>query len=226
MVGIIIDGVIKTFPSLPKTWKNYLNFPEMDSQVHYDEGFRNVIIPDFNPDTEYLGEIFLDEEEDVFTYTVESRSIEEIQADILRNARNGKDILINQIMRAQIEAEAQEEENDDIALENQAIYPIWTYPFYYTVGFKCQHFNDENELVLYKTIQEHESQENWQPKDVPAMFVRIAHEGEILDWVQPIGNHDAYQIGDKVNHNGDVWISIVDSNVWEPGVYGWEIFVE
>lgn len=225
MVGIVIDGAIKTFPSLPKTWNNYLNFPEMDSQVHYDEGFRSVIIPDFNPDTEYLGEIFLDEEEDVFTYTVESRSIEEIQADILRNAQIDKDNLINQIMKAQIETEAQQDD-DYTALNNQAIYPIWEFPFYYELDFKCQHFNEENELVLYKCIQPHESQENWKPKDVPALFVRVAKEGEILDWIQPIGSHDAYQTGDKVKHLGEIWISDVDNNIWEPGVYGWSIYTE
>ena len=27
--------------------------------------------------------------------------------------------------------------------------------------------------------------------------------------------------GDKVTHNGLRWISAADSNVWEPGVYGW-----
>ena len=27
--------------------------------------------------------------------------------------------------------------------------------------------------------------------------------------------------GDKVTHNGLRWISEADSNVWEPGVYGW-----
>lgn len=27
--------------------------------------------------------------------------------------------------------------------------------------------------------------------------------------------------GDKVSHNDKHWISDVDSNVWEPGVYGW-----
>jgi len=35
---------------------------------------------------------------------------------------------------------------------------------------------------------------------------------------------DAYAKGDKVRYpdeRGDVWISDVDGNVWEPGVYGW-----
>lgn len=45
---------------------------------------------------------------------------------------------------------------------------------------------------------------------------------EYPEWVQPTGAHDAYSIGDKVTHNGKQWVSTVDNNVWEPGVYGWE----
>ena len=30
-----------------------------------------------------------------------------------------------------------------------------------------------------------------------------------------------YSKGDKVKHNGKIWTSDIDGNVWEPGVYGW-----
>jgi len=40
-------------------------------------------------------------------------------------------------------------------------------------------------------------------------------------WVQPTGGHDAYNMSDQVTHNGSTWESVVDANVWEPGVYGW-----
>jgi hypothetical protein len=39
-------------------------------------------------------------------------------------------------------------------------------------------------------------------------------------WVQPVGSIDAYHLGDRVAHTGN-WISNIDNNVWEPGVYGW-----
>lgn len=46
-------------------------------------------------------------------------------------------------------------------------------------------------------------------------------------WVQPTGAHDAYTIGDVVVHNGQVWKCVEgdenDLNVWEPGVFGWEV---
>ena len=46
---------------------------------------------------------------------------------------------------------------------------------------------------------------------------------EAIDlWVQPQGSADAYMKGDKVSHNGKHWVSDIDNNVWEAGVYGWE----
>lgn len=49
--------------------------------------------------------------------------------------------------------------------------------------------------------------------------------GEVYpEWVQPTGAHDAYSLGAIVSHNGQLWISTVNSNVWEPSVYGWEIY--
>ena len=44
------------------------------------------------------------------------------------------------------------------------------------------------------------------------------------DWVQPLGAGDAYPMDAEVRHNGFNWRSIVSSNVWEPGVYGWVQF--
>jgi len=40
-------------------------------------------------------------------------------------------------------------------------------------------------------------------------------------WRQPTGAHDAYPLDWVVTHNGKTWISLVASNVWEPGVSGW-----
>ena len=42
----------------------------------------------------------------------------------------------------------------------------------------------------------------------------------IPDWEQPESTNP-YHKGDKVRHAGHVWVSDVDGNVWEPGVYGW-----
>lgn len=86
---------------------------------------------------------------------------------------------------------------------------------------------------LYKVVQSHTSQSDWTPDAVPALFTRV-YEGayqedgqtEIQEWVQPTGAHDAYQTDDVVTHNGSIWKSTVDNNVWEPSVYGWDEVTE
>lgn len=40
-------------------------------------------------------------------------------------------------------------------------------------------------------------------------------------WVQPTGAHDAYAKGDAVTHSSKTWVSLIDANVWAPGVSGW-----
>jgi len=74
---------------------------------------------------------------------------------------------------------------------------------------------------VYRCIQSHTSQSDWTPDVVPALWTRIKASDEPQEWVQPTGATDAYAKGDKVKHNGKVWESDVDANVWEPGVYGW-----
>ena len=47
---------------------------------------------------------------------------------------------------------------------------------------------------------------------------------EYPEYVQPLGSHDAYKIGDKVTFNGKRYVSLIDNNVWTPTAYpqGWE----
>ena len=48
------------------------------------------------------------------------------------------------------------------------------------------------------------------------------------DFVQPTGAHDAYNIGDIVKFNGQLYKSTINNNVWSPDAYpqGWEIYNE
>ena len=77
---------------------------------------------------------------------------------------------------------------------------------------------------LYKVIQEHTSQEDWVPSELPALYLNLMPENVIPEWVQPTGSHDAYNVGDKVIYEGEVYESIIDSNTWSPTDYpqGWE----
>ena len=76
--------------------------------------------------------------------------------------------------------------------------------------------------LLYRCAQPHTSQSDYTPSTAVSLWTRIADPTqEWPEWIQPTGAHDAYAKGAKVSHNGKHWISNVDNNVWEPGVYGW-----
>lgn len=46
-------------------------------------------------------------------------------------------------------------------------------------------------------------------------------------WTEPTGAHDAWQVGEHVTHDDAIWVCVEGdsegNNVWEPGVFGWEI---
>lgn len=98
------------------------------------------------------------------------------------------------------------------------LWPAWSAGVSYAVDEIVRH-----EGSLYKVVQAHTSQADWPPPDVPSLFAEITPPGLIAEWVQPTGAHDAYSLGDLVTHVGQVWESTADNNVWEPGVYGWEV---
>lgn len=77
------------------------------------------------------------------------------------------------------------------------------------------------ESKLYKVIQEHTSQEDWIPSELPALYLNMMPENVIPEWVQPLGAHDAYKKGDQVIYKNEVWTSTADNNTWKPGEYGW-----
>ena len=78
---------------------------------------------------------------------------------------------------------------------------------------------------LYKVIQEHTSQANWVPSELPALYLNLMPDNVIPEWVQPTGSHDAYNIGDKVIYEGQVYESTIDNNTWNPIDYpqGWKL---
>jgi hypothetical protein len=80
----------------------------------------------------------------------------------------------------------------------------------------------EYEGGVYEAIQAHTTQEDWTPTETPALWKSHRPAGEVSAWVQPTGAHDAYDLGARVTHGGQEWISTVDANVWEPGVFGWD----
>lgn len=105
--------------------------------------------------------------------------------------------------------------DDDQAETVTALFPDWEDGKAYAVGDRVKYNG-----LLYRCVQAHTSQTDWTPDAVPALWVRTSTE-EWPEWIQPTGAHDAYNQGDKVSHNEKHWVSDIDANVYEPGVYGW-----
>lgn len=74
--------------------------------------------------------------------------------------------------------------------------------------------------VLYRCVQAHTSQQTWNPIDAVSLWAKVIKGDEPQPWEQP-GSTNPYMKGDKVTHVGHTWVSDIDNNVWEPGVYGW-----
>ena len=111
--------------------------------------------------------------------------------------------------------------DDADALDGVELFPAWVPGTAYSVGQRIRY-----EQKLYRVVQAHTSQAGWEPDKTPALWTEVAKPGEIPVWRQPTGAQDAYQKGDKVHYpdaSGPVYVSTADNNVWEPGVYGWEL---
>lgn len=119
--------------------------------------------------------------------------------------------------RDQLIAEMADILTDEQAERVPRAYPPWAVGVAYEIGQRVRY-----DGKLFRCVQAHNSQDGREPTGAPALWARTAQDGEVPEWAQPTGAHDAYAIGDKVTHAGKVWESTYDgANVWEPGVYGW-----
>jgi len=101
---------------------------------------------------------------------------------------------------------------DEQAVKVPALYPKWKAGTEYKANERVTYQD-----VLYKVLTAHTSQDEWTPDEAPSLFAKvlIVNPGTIPEWEQP-DSTNAYMKGDKVTHEGAVWVSLVDHNVWEP----------
>lgn len=114
---------------------------------------------------------------------------------------------------------------DEKAMEIADLYPEWAVKRTYAADEIVKYgVNANGETQLYKVIQAHTSQENWTPDTAASLYKKIGFtEDGVSIWTQPLGASDAYMKGDIVSFENQLWISTADNNVWQPGIYGWEI---
>ena len=108
------------------------------------------------------------------------------------------------------------------ASEQAALFAEWSPFISYTTGQLRRHNG-----VLYRCVQDHKSQEGWEPAAAASLWSVTSDPAEEWpEWSQPIGAHDAYDAGARVSYANKHWISDTDGNVWQPGIYGWTEMVE
>lgn len=101
---------------------------------------------------------------------------------------------------------------DEQAISVPVLYPKWKTGVAYTAGNRVLYKD-----ILYKVLTGHTSQADWTPDVASSLFAKvlIPDSNVIPEWEQP-GSTNPYMKGDKVEHNGATWESLIDNNVWEP----------
>ena len=100
---------------------------------------------------------------------------------------------------------------DEVA-ELAGAYESWAPGTAYEAGDLREHAG-----TLWKCVQGHTSQSDWQPPVVPALWTHAAPDGVIPEWTQPTGSHDVYPLGFVVTHLGKLWQSLIPANDTVPG---------
>lgn len=106
---------------------------------------------------------------------------------------------------------------EEEAIAATCMYPHWSGDgVAYAKGQRVQY-----DGTLYTVLQAHTSQAGWTPTGAVSLFAKvlIPDPSVVPEWEQP-DSTNPYMKGDKVKHNGKTWVSLVDNNVWEPGVAG------
>ena len=117
---------------------------------------------------------------------------------------------------------------DDDAMEVATVYPAYKVgKEYKTNEMFAYGVNGVGDPQLYRVVQNHTSQADWTPDATPALYVAIGLTAEGYPvWSQPTGVHDAYNEGDVVDYNGELYVSKINGNVYSPDAYpaGWELY--
>lgn len=118
--------------------------------------------------------------------------------------------------------------SEEKAMEVATIYDPWAEGKAYAVGdFLTYGENSVGDPQLYKVVQAHTSQADWEPDTTPALYAVIGLDAAGYPvWSQPTGAHDAYNKGDIVDYNSTLYQSLIDGNVWTPEANptGWQVF--
>lgn len=114
----------------------------------------------------------------------------------------------------------------EMMLEIPSVYPAYVVgKAYKTKDVFSYGVNSVGDPQLYQVLSDHTSAAEWTPDSATSLYKAIGVTAQgYPEWVQPLGESDAYNTGDIVSYNGTLYISLIDWNVWSPDAYpaGWQ----
>jgi hypothetical protein len=135
MKAIEINGQIKIYDRLPKSWGNVLGgFNLLSDEQLKTYGFYDVVIPDWDSRIEEIGDLYFDAENEIFTKDVSNKtwtqSLTELKEQQIENLKYSAKIKLQQtdwyIIRNQESGEAipesittQRQEIRDLVIDNE-----------------------------------------------------------------------------------------------------------
>lgn len=103
--------------------------------------------------------------------------------------------------------------DDDTALTMAPLYPEWQTGQEYKTGQRLR-FGDGG---FVRVLQDHKSQNDWQPDKTPSLYVVITDPAvEWPEFKQPTGAHDVYMAGDKTTYKGEHYTCKADNTAHSP----------
>lgn len=153
-----------------------------------------------------------------FNYLTPKKSVAEIRSSA-RRSESAQAVAEIMFVKAAREAQL----DDTTISERPELFVEWDEYWRGSVGDIVQ-----DEGKLYRCAHEVKNAgQNKKPSENPSKWTLIGTPGEEFpEWVRPTGVHGAYALGAKVTYSGQRWVSNIDKNKWEPGVKGWDKYVE
>ena len=121
MKAININGNIKIYNQLPKTWGNIIGgFDTLDESEIQEVGFYDLVEPEYTPSIQNLINLHFDSDNNVFTYDVENKTFTETVAE-LKEAKIDqlKDYTNNKLAKTDWYVTRKSERNIDIPQDVQ-----------------------------------------------------------------------------------------------------------
>src|SRR5690606_8322443 len=99
------------------------NYPAL-THLHYEHGWRDLAIPEIDHTTDKLDSVYYDEENDIVTYEVIQKTVEEIEQELKQQTKLQQEQAVQSFIAQQAISQAQDLPDEE-ALQNQSLYPFW-----------------------------------------------------------------------------------------------------